>query len=227
MISILVNAPVQASSINVGSGDSIQGAISAAHPGDTIVVQKGLYYEHLQVSKPIMLKGTGFPVLDATASGSAVTISADGVFFEGFRIINSGSLQRNQNEAAIKVQSNNNTLKGNDISNNFDGILILEATGNLICNNTFRGNLGYGLRLKGTSNNTIYGNIFEDNFGSNVLDDGLNRWDHNNSGNFYSDFNSPDEGCFDENRDGFCDSSRAIPGGRSVDMRPLSRIFGL
>jgi parallel beta-helix repeat protein len=227
IILFLVNAPVQASLITVNSGDSIQGAISAAHLGDTILVEKGIYYEHLHASKPIVLKGIGFPVLDATASGSAVTISADGVIFEGFRIINSGSLQRNQNEAAIKVQSNNNTLKGNDISNNFDGILILESTGNRICDNTLRGNLGYGIRLQGASNNTIYGNILEDNFGSNVFDDGLNKWDNNNSGNYYSDFNSPDKGCIDGNRDGFCDSERAIPGGRSVDMRPLSRIFGL
>ncbi|MDD1752167.1 MAG: right-handed parallel beta-helix repeat-containing protein [Methanotrichaceae archaeon] len=227
IILIMVNASVQASLITVNSGDSIQGAISVAHPGDTILVEKGIYYEHLQVSKPIALNGIGFPVLDATASGSAVTISADGVIFEGFRIINSGSLQRNQNEAAIKVHSNNNTLKSNDISNNFNGILIQEATGNRVYDNILTGNLGYGIRLRRASNNTIYGNIFEDNFGSNVFDDGLNRWDHNNSGNFYSDFDSPDKGCFDENRDGFCDSTHAIPGGLSVDMRPLSRIFGL
>lgn len=79
IILILVNASVQASLITVNSGDSIQGAISAAHPGDTILVEKGIYYEHLQVSKPIALNGIGFPVLDATASGSAVTISADGI----------------------------------------------------------------------------------------------------------------------------------------------------
>jgi len=79
---MLVNAPVQASLLKVSSGDSIQGAISAAHPCDTILVEKGTYYEHLQASKPIVLKGIGFPVLDATASGSACTISADGVIFE-------------------------------------------------------------------------------------------------------------------------------------------------
>jgi parallel beta-helix repeat protein len=171
-----------------------------------------------------VLKGVWFPVLDATTSCSAITISANDVAFEGFRIINSGSLQRNQDEAAIKVQSNNKVTIS---AINFDGILILETTGNRICDNILRSNLGYGTRLRESSNNIIYGDIFGDNYGSNVFDDGLNRWDHNNSGNFYSDFNSPKQGCFDENRDGFCDSPRAIPGGQSVDIRPLSRIFGL
>lgn len=41
IILFLVNAPVQASLIKVNSGDSIQGAISAAHLGDTILVEKG------------------------------------------------------------------------------------------------------------------------------------------------------------------------------------------
>jgi nitrous oxidase accessory protein len=47
----------------------------------------GKYYEHLQVNKAVNLTGQGMPVLDATASGSAITLKADGITVRGFKIV--------------------------------------------------------------------------------------------------------------------------------------------
>ncbi|MCJ7443044.1 MAG: right-handed parallel beta-helix repeat-containing protein [Methanotrichaceae archaeon] len=170
------------------------------------------------------LRGVGFPKLDATASGSGITLKADGTILQGFRIRNSGNFPIGQEGAAIKVESNNNTITGNEVLNNFNGILVSRAW-NRIFNNIVRGNLGYGIKLLNANNSTIYGNIFMENYGVNAYDNGLNKWDNNTRGNFYSDYDSSDEGCLDENKDALCDLEHDIPGGQGVDRYPLARII--
>ncbi len=39
-------------------------------------------------------------------------------------------------------------------------------------------------------------------------------------GNYYSDYDGPEEGCNDTNDDGFCDMPRNISSGTSVDLYP-------
>lgn len=208
-----------ASTLTVGPGESIQVAIALARSGDTVEVQSGVYYEHLKVDKPLVLRGEGMPVLDATASGSAITLMANGVIVEGFRIKNAGSWPEDDAYAtAIKVLSDGNRISGNNVSNNFNGILILSSN-NTIENNTVGRNLGFGIRMENASNNTLQGNHLEDNR-QNAFDDRQNLWEKN----YYSDFDSSEEGCNDEDGDGLCDLSHAIPGGKSVDRHPLSRI---
>jgi len=43
----------------------IQTAINAASSGDTIQVQSGTYYENVNVTKQLTLRGIGMPVVDA------------------------------------------------------------------------------------------------------------------------------------------------------------------
>ena len=224
---IFICALSQAYVLEVNQDDSIQGAIFAAQPWDTVLVYNGSYYEHIKIDKPITLKGMGYPILDSSASGSALTLSAGGVIIEGFRIINSGSFPTKQEEAGINVLSNNNTVRGNIINNNFNGILVTNAEENRIFSNIIKGNLGYGIKLLEANNNSVYGNILVDNYGLNAFDNGINKWDNYTIGNYFSDFDSVDEGCFDENMDMLCDSPHAILGGQGVDMYPLARIFKL
>lgn len=69
--------------------------------------------------------------------------------------------------------------------------------------------------------NLIYGNELLEN-GQNAYDDGENLWFDETGGNHYDDFDAIEEGCRDRNKDGFCDSSREIPGGSSVDEYPIA-----
>lgn len=214
----LVTALAHGSSYSVQPGGSIQAALSAAHDGDTIVVMGGKYYEHLQVKRAVKLTGQGMPMLDATASGSAITLIEDGITVQGFKIVNSGSWPtETKDEGAIKVLSSNNTISGNDVSNNFNGILILGGRNNSVRENTVAGNLDYGIRLQGAKNNIIFNNRLDVNK-QNAFDDGQNHWD----GNYYSDFDVPGEGCSD-NGEGKCLASYSVPGGGSVDEHPRSR----
>ena len=115
----------------------IQLAINAADPGDTIEVHSGTYYENVDVNKQLILRGidtgTGKPVVDAGGSGSAITLSADGITLEGFATTNSGS---SWGDAGIKVTSNNNTITGCTASNNYWGICLDSSSSN----NTITGN---------------------------------------------------------------------------------------
>jgi parallel beta-helix repeat protein len=69
----------------------IQEAINKASVGDTIIVHSGVYYENVVVDKSVTLKGIGHPVVDANGSGSAITLSADGITLVGFTATNSAS----------------------------------------------------------------------------------------------------------------------------------------
>lgn len=73
----------------------------------------------------------------------------------------------------------------------------------------------------GLKENKIYGNELLKN-GENARDDGENLWDDGKAGNHYDDFDAIEEGCRDRDRDGFCDAPRKIPGGSSIDERPIA-----
>src|SRR4030067_3016224 len=170
MLALLLAGNANAATITVnasGGGDylKIQKAINASSNGDTILVYSGIYHENVNITKQLTLRGIGNPVVDAGGSGSAITLSANGITLEGFKATGSG----NDQEAGIRVTSFNNTLTGNKASKNYNGIYL-----DMSCNNTLTGNnalnnnygislyessVKYGIYLSSSSNNTIRGNI--------------------------------------------------------------------
>jgi nitrous oxidase accessory protein len=187
LAAILMMAVSQAAPTVVLPEESIQAALYVARPGDLIVVENGTYHEHLKIDKPVTLEGKGRPVLDATASGSAVTLISDGVILRGFKIINSGGFPRSDPHAAgIRVLSSNNTIFDNLVVNNFVGIRVDEGCNNSICENVVSGNLEWGIILENASNNTIFENHFQDNYQGDVRDNGRNRWEGNSFGSYDS-----------------------------------------
>jgi len=120
--------------------------------------------------------------------------------------------------------SSNNQIVGNEILNsqdfsigNWGIVLTATSSNNLVRDNTILGNVtGIGVEYS-SNNNLIYHNNFRNNYwGAQVWQATGNLFDNGypSGGNFWSNYNTPDEGCFDENRDGFCDSPYTFFGGQ-------------
>jgi uncharacterized repeat protein (TIGR01451 family) len=136
---------------------SIQAAINAACPGDTIEVESGTYYEHVIVNKTLILRGVGSPVVDGSSTGSPIQLNADGCTIQGFVARNSGDTY-----AGIFIISKNNTISSNTATGNQEGIY-LSSTSNTITGNIANNNSGDGIYLYYSSNNNIEDNDVKDN----------------------------------------------------------------
>ncbi len=142
---------------------SIQSAINKAEEGDRIIVKSGTYSERLNITKKLIIigvdTGNGLPVVNANEKKSAITLFMDGIWLEGFAVVNSGnSLQ----DAGIKVFSNNNLIRGNILNNNSYGIYLKNSINNKIESNLACGN-DVGIALQSSNNNIVLNNIATNN----------------------------------------------------------------
>lgn len=223
LIAILGSA--HAATVSVYPGGSIQAAIYTAKIGDLVEVHSGVYYEHVNVNKQITLSGINMPILDATASGSAITLKADGIILQGFKTINSGQWPGDgSKEAGIKVISNDNIIENNDASKNSNGIFI-EGDNNTLRGNTASNNLGYGIMLSNSSRNIISENNFIRNYKQNAYDNGINHWDIGEVGNYYGNSSSLTEDCRNLSACDERDFGYNVPGGSSIDHYPSLQPF--
>ena len=154
---------------------TIQEAINAASPGDTIIVREGTYYENLVVNvSGIVLRsemGAEKTIIDGNFTGTVVEISANNVTIEGFTIKGSGL-----NAFGLSViSSNNTTIHGNNIIINYYGIFLQNSSNNTIYGNIIASNNEYGIYLHDSSNNTIYGNNITYNAWGICLDHSSNN----------------------------------------------------
>ncbi len=180
MLTLLLAGSANATNLTVcPSGcvySSIQKAINASSSGDTIQVQSGTYFENVKANKMLTLRGIGNPVVDARGSGSAIMLSANGIIIEGFTATGSASYLN----AGIKVISNNNTLSGNNASNNNCGIWLYYSSNNTLSGNNASNN-NYGIWLYYSSNNTLSGNNVLNNSNGIFLDSNWNLLGSNNN----------------------------------------------
>jgi parallel beta-helix repeat protein len=220
VILILIIGAAAAAKITVGpSGEDfalIQKAIDNSSAGDIIEVHSGIYAEHIYLSKALTLigvdTGKGRPTVDASASGSALTLTANGSTVQGFNFTGSGHC--GCGNAGIAVQSNNNTIINNILYKNRYGIYIKPG----YINNAFIANdfLGNEVSASDQGGNHWNGSLTAGGLqGLLLLVSGKQR-----KGNHYSDYDEPSEGCNDTNSDGICDLPKKISSGRAVDLYP-------
>lgn len=115
---------------------TITAAIKAANTGDTVLVSAGLYREkNLIIAKKIVLKGTGYPVLDGEKKYEVISIKTNGVVVEGFRIIHSG-VSSIEDMGGIKIyDSRDVVIKNNILEDTFFGIYVQYGKHCIIENN--------------------------------------------------------------------------------------------
>ncbi len=148
---------------------TIQDAINAANPGDTVYVYKGTYYENVVIDKTLSLRGEdrNTTMINGSATGDIVNVTADWVNITGFTVENSSA---GPPSAGIKLSYANNC----NIANNEGSILLWYSHNNTIANNT-GSNKWAGILLWYSSNNTLVNNAMSE-VGIYVNGDSLEHW---------------------------------------------------
>ena len=154
--------------LHAGEGQaykSVTGAVNAAIPGDTILVNAGYYKEkNLIINKSIVLVGINYPVLDGEKLYEIISIKANDVVINGFKIIHSG-ISSLQDISGIKIYDGKNVvIKNNIFEDNFFGIYTqngLNCTienNRLIANSTEEQQSGNGIHCWKCDSMRIIGN---------------------------------------------------------------------
>jgi len=104
--------------------------------GDTILVDAGIYHEkNLEVNKTIVLTGINYPVLDGEKKYEIVSIRANGVVLNGFKIIHSG-VSSMDDIAGVKIYNRRDVvIENNLLDDTFFGIYVQQGTNCTIRNN--------------------------------------------------------------------------------------------
>jgi parallel beta-helix repeat protein len=145
---------------------SIQAAINAAQPGDTIIVRDGTYTENVEVNVANLTlrseNGSAFTTVLAAVNASDVfLVTANSVTITGFTV-------RNANDSAsaacgIHLHSVHHCIvSGNNASGNYRGIYLFSSSKNTLSDNTVSKN-GFGIYLNYSSNNNLTANTANSN----------------------------------------------------------------
>lgn len=152
-----------AKSINVpGDYFTIQDAINAAEPGDTVKVAAGKYRENIRMRKRVNLIGAGAgkskikPVNDNTKN--PIVLTADQCILEGFTFL----MAAKTSPAAILVENSSPTIRNNVIKRNQTAGILIKYPGStpLIERNRIYKNNGVGIKIKVAGGRIVFNEIF-------------------------------------------------------------------
>jgi nitrous oxidase accessory protein len=146
----------------------VQQRVDGAQPGDTVVVEFGVYPGNVAITKPVVLKGIGRPVIRGDSTGSVVTVLSASCVIEGFVIERSGDdLMRE--DAGILVKSRRTTIVNNELRNVLFGIYLFEADSNHVGNNCITGRpkpdigqRGSGIHIWNSHHNVFSTNVIRE-----------------------------------------------------------------
>ncbi len=137
---LLFSKSISAKTIHIGNQQpikSIQQALLMAADGDSLVVETGHYHEkNIVINKSIYLIGINYPVLDGDNKYEIISIKADGVVIEGFKVIHSG-ISSLEDLAGIKIyHCRDVVIRNNILEDTFFGIYTQYGTNCTVEKNT-------------------------------------------------------------------------------------------
>ena len=138
---------------------TIQEAIDAANPRDTILVSAGTYCESLTIHKSLTLVGEESSTTIISKFDEAIRVTANNVDIRNFAIQNASRIG-----ILVGWGIKNTTITGNRITNNDGaGIALYETSCNTVVGNIVSNNRDYGIVSDLSNNNTVVGNIVSNN----------------------------------------------------------------
>jgi len=148
-----------------GASSSLREVIAAAKPGDTVLVEPGVYAGNLVIDKPLTLKGKGRPVIRGEGKGSVITVLAGPAAIEGFQIERSGG-RLEREDSGILLRSSGNRVVNNVFRDVLYGIYFFASDHNQVAGNVIdgrpwleQGERGSGIHVWKSADNTITGNV--------------------------------------------------------------------
>lgn len=170
VISITIMGCTSAATVTVGTGGgynstTINGGITLATVGDSVVVYPGTYTENVALNKAninLTSSGTGTATIRASVTANPViTVSANNTIINGFNITGS-----NTNGIQVNTNMYCNITNNNIYSNSQNGINIVGGTSHVtIANNNIYSNTRNGINIDGGTN-TINNNTIHENSGN-------------------------------------------------------------
>jgi nitrous oxidase accessory protein len=144
---------------------SIKDAIVLARPGDTLLIQPGIYREgNIILKKSLVIKGMNYPVLDGENQVEIFTIHANNVVMEGLKFKNTGIASINDLAAIKLLESSQVKIRKNKFVNTFFGIYLANSSHVWIEENELQAEaeaehqIGNGIHLWKCNNITINNN---------------------------------------------------------------------
>jgi parallel beta-helix repeat protein len=174
---------------------TIQEAINAASPGDTIYVRAGAYYENVDANKSVSLIGEDkySTIIDGKGVGTVVYVATNNLVICNFTIRNSGNIGHLGDSGIHIVGSNNcfvsnnlvinngwygifiylgsyNTVSNNFVADNAVGIIFYKSEWNKVANNVVKNSSYKGMTVSSSPNSELKNNLIENNsYGLSVL----------------------------------------------------------
>ncbi len=166
MIRLAGAALMQAAQLLVGQGGAyatIQSALAAARPGDTVRVLPGLYAEHVVVNRPVAVIGEPGAIVSGQGRGTVITVLAPATI-RGLTIRDSGEDQSREDAGLMAIGADSLVVERNRLRNVLFGVYVKQGKAPVIRGNEIEGKdlpparRGDGIRLWYSDGGLVEGN---------------------------------------------------------------------
>ncbi len=154
MVTLVATIPALAGaetiSLSAASTTSLQQAIDAAAPGDTLVLEPGEFRGPVVIDRSVTLRGNEGASIVGNNTGSVITIKAADVVVSGLTISGSGSDLDTQDSGIFAAETAKRAvIEKNRIVGNLHGVWLFGADDSRVCDNVITGTASLHMSLTG------------------------------------------------------------------------------